>query len=253
MTQPPFRRTWLVGLCIALLTLVGCTAKIDVTFYKGEAWDAVQSINFAAGEMWGGEAATDTQIEQTINQWRAAGVEVEWRKEHPADGSTTYIIEEKGQGYDTLLATVFNEGTTIYEDAEGQIHFEWHGGSGGLVTQEVRLTGGRIVSSNADQVQGGTAIWYNPTSIEAVLTPSSRLNLGSTLLIVGIVGVVLLALLAAVAVILILARRKQAAPVPVPAAAPPQEEPPATRRCIHCGGEIRAQARFCSHCGRSQI
>lgn len=246
------RHILIIGLCLVMSVLTGCTAKVEVTFYKDEEWEAVQSLNFAPGEMWGGEAATDTQLEQTVSQWRAAGVEVEWRKEHPDDGSTTYIIEEKGRGYDTLLATVFNEGTTIYEDAEGQIHFEWHGG-GGLVTQEVRLTGGRIVSSNADQVQGSTAIWYNPTSIEAVLTPGSRLNLGSTGLIGGIVGVVLLALLAVGAVILVLARRKQAAPVPVPAAAPPQEGHPATRRCIHCGGEIRAQARFCSHCGHSQI
>ncbi len=252
MTKNFLRRVLTIGLGIVMLALVGCTVKVEVTFYGDEAWEAVQRVNFAPGEMFGGEASTDMQIEQTVNEWRAMGIDVEWHKDHPGDGSTTYVIEEKGQGYDLLLATVFNEGVTLYEDAEGQIHFEWYGSSG-LVTQEVQLTGGRIISSDADAVQGNTAIWYNPESIEAVLTPASRSVLGSVPLLGVVLAILLLAALAGVVVVVVLlARRKQAQPIPVHSPAPAPVTPAVPHRCIYCGGEIRSQARFCSHCGKPQ-
>jgi hypothetical protein len=57
----------------------------------------------------------------------------------------------------------------------------------------------------------------------------------------------------AVAILLLLRRRKQLLPAPAMAAARPIQPPPAGRRCMHCGQDIRAEARFCPHCGQPQM
>ena len=65
----------------------------------------------------------------------------------------------------------------------------------GFFQSTVTLHAGRIISSNADEVEGGTATWYNPTEIEVVFTPPSAFppaclwGVGGLILVAAAVGI----------------------------------------------------------------
>lgn len=105
-----------------------------------------------------------------------AGVTYEWHKEKD-DPNFVYIITAAGKGFDLLNEFLFSGTGSIQLTSKGiQIDFQ----NAGLLNPRsatLRLTGGKIVESNADETQGNTAIWWNIKSgdqVRVILTEASK-------------------------------------------------------------------------------
>ncbi|MBC7265160.1 MAG: hypothetical protein H5T64_12510 [Chloroflexi bacterium] len=203
----PWRRALYLAISIlALLALTGCVGYVEahITFYPQEEWKAEVRLSFTAQQVMqlGGEQAIEASLrEQAATKLKEGDVRYTWKKEPQRDGGITYIVSIEGRGLQKLNETAFSGMATIYVDEssrERRVVFSAMpaGLLGGTVS--LRLTGGKIISSNADELKGNTAIWYNLTfgeSAEAVLTETSRTALPcpvSTALVVFVMGLCLL-------------------------------------------------------------
>jgi hypothetical protein len=149
---------------------------------------------------------------QGLDEWKARVQELDQREdlnvtfeeEKAEDGSLSYIVEGDGQQY-AGLNEVFFEGkadisvadvngqrqvTIRYQppaDATGQAAAP--GGSQQPPSQQdlemmkafglgvtYRISGGQIINSNATRVEGNTAIWEFPTTIEITLTEAPEFS-----------------------------------------------------------------------------
>lgn len=216
--------------------LVGCGAvETHVAFYLEERWDAKMGITLTASEIatLGGEAVLESELKKEMTKYKARGIEYSWNKSHGSDGSTTYNLSLNGRGWDALNELVFNNSARIYTDTspgQRRIHFSYYGS--GYRSFTLHLTGGRIISSNADETKGGTAIWYNVIgSAEAVLTEASPVDvIGKVLIGLAVIGVIL------GAGILFRTRRRG--------------RMPSFQTCPQCGAQNNASAKFCMRCGQ---
>jgi predicted enzyme related to lactoylglutathione lyase len=212
-------RRFLGLLAIAtLLLLAGCgTMDTEVTFYKGERWQTIMEVYLlpATVSMMGGEASLEAEMERSMPEVEDEEVEFSWEKERHEDGGVTYRFTIKGEGWDQLNEGVFDGRATITRDESGQVHLSYYTmGDIGFTRTVMRLRGGKIISSNADRVEGDTAVWIDPSRVEVVLTEKSSFGLGNTLLIAvgGSFCLVLVIVLGGLA--LFLWQRKRVSPAP---------------------------------------
>lgn len=227
---------FLLSVILGALLLAGCggEAKTDVTLYKGENWQAIMELAIPSQllGMAGGEAALENELRSSLRE-KPPDIEVSWHREYEGQ-NVVYHFTLKGRGWDKLNEAIFDGGATIVGE-DGKVHITYPIPWGSELTiSTLTLRGGKIVSSNADEVTNGSAIWYNPTgTIEAVLTEKSRINWPVILLIalgVSMVG----------GAIAFLTRRQ-----PSEAGAFIVEE----SVCPRCGTVNPPGAKFCKHCG----
>ena len=193
-----------VAVIIAVpLLLSGCVGVItaDVTLYSDEKWQANVDLTLTQEEvlMAGGEEAIESQLQFQIAEWEQQGNPGSWRKEYK-EKNVIYHLSVQGEGWSALNRAVFNNQAQIRYIDRGRVYFFLPLQS--AFAQQpltLRLTGGKIISSNADEVSGRTAIWYDVRSkggAEATLTEagqSSPACLGSVGLVVLLIPVTMLA------------------------------------------------------------
>jgi len=235
---------WLMAVLAACL-VCGCgIMRNDVTFLKGGRWSAQARITIPAQvlSMYGGEAGFESLMQQQLDadEWKLfqQGIKVERSK----DGSITYLMARQGTDLDSLNDELFSGLANISRRPDGTIEFYYAPGWGAQA-YGLRLTGGRILSSNADEIKGNTAIWNDlmrSGSAEAVLTESTGASVNPGLLGAGAVLIV-----AAVA-LYSFARSRGHAPV---GAQTPTDRAVSGEFCMRCGAKLMPGAQFCHSCG----
>jgi len=170
---------------IGVLLLAGCgTADTEVTLYEGEKWQCVGRLVVPVEmvEMEGGEEDLDSRVLSILEEYREAAPEVEisWDKEYEGQ-DVVYCFTLDGTGWELLDQLVFRSAGSIVKE-DGKVHIRYlipaYEELEELVYSSFTLKGGKIISSNADETIGGSAIWHNPmgTTIEAVLVEKAQTN-----------------------------------------------------------------------------
>ena len=247
-----------LGILFATLSLlgliaVGCVgigdADVHVTFYSGERWKAevTSSLTWREVSTLGGQQEIEDYLEDELTRqalredWKYS-----WRAEYPQGGGVTYVISAEGSGLDTLRGILGEQATVYVPDSNGSrrlvVHFTPT--SPALASSyTLQLTGGEIISSNADVVEGSTAIWYDlgyGESADAVLTEASSFGAGSLMVpLVGGAGCIGVLTVAAVGAILGVRAFRQ------------RETRKPSRNvvhCIKCGHANKRGSRFCVKC-----
>jgi len=207
----PQRPAIAILLCMILL-LSACSAETNLTLHPEERWVVTSTfsfdrrllpeltvglqvcrligLNIGLGTRGWGLAALESGLDELVAQYRGQGVEASWAKRGLPWGDIRYTVTVKGQGWDKLqLITPPAIELGLSESEGGEIHLSMRStamerGLGNLVPFTFRLRGGRILSSNADSVSGGTATWHRPTGlVEAVVTPAPERDLALPLLV----------------------------------------------------------------------
>lgn len=212
---------WLIGI-VSGLVLAGCTAAMDVTILPDEQWEGVVSMDLPAEmvESMGGIDELRNQMESEATSDEAFSPE-DVRIEETEDGGARIIGEASGQGFDSLNENFFESSATISTNEQGHVTinhtYEQQGGMG--LTMIVKLSGSEIIESNADQVEGSTATWTNPSEVRVTLIPGRPGGGGGVpgaanffLIIAALVGVVIVLGLIAIGVIFLVRGKQQDPP-----------------------------------------
>jgi ribosomal protein L40E len=236
------KKTTLLAAAIVALLLSGCgILRTDITFLQGERWKASVRMTIPAQmvSMYGGEAGIDSLLQQQAqSEWQQ--LQQVMKKERGKDGSVTYVFSSEGSGLYDLNEKVFQGQASISRNPDGTIAFSYSPGWGAEM-YGLSITGGKIISSNADQVKGNTAIWNDlirSGSAEVVLTESTGSNIN-----LGLLGGGALLIMAAAALFLFARSRRQTA------AAVKTSDSLAIGFCMRCGAKAMPGARFCPSCG----
>lgn len=221
---------------VALSLLLTACGSVDteVTFYEGERWHTVMRLTVSREivEMAGGEEALERQALSDLDE-EVEGVEVSWVKERSDQQGVVYRITLDGTGWERLNRAVFDNRARITREGDRvHIRYEVPWGSELTITT-LTLRGGKIISSNADEVSGGSATWHYPSgTVEAVLTEKSHVSVA--LVVVGGLCALLIAGLVVAAGgigIFVLSRRTTKI------------------YCTKCGAANAAGNQFCIKCG----
>ena len=224
------------------LVLSGCgIVRTDVTFLQGGRWKASVRMTIPAQvlSMYGGEAGIDSLLQQQAGQnWQQA--EQVMKKERGKDGSVTYVFNTEGAGLDDLNEKAFEGLATISQSPDGEISFSYSPGLGAQM-YGLSITGGRIISGNADEVKGNTAIWHDlmrSGSAQVVVTEASGLGVNLGLAAAGV------ALVAVALGVVLWSRKRERRPAAIQA---PESTP--VVYCMRCGARAIPGAKFCASCG----
>jgi len=168
--------SWVVGILFGLL-LAGCTVEMDVTVLQDEQWEAVGSMEIPPemAEAMGGIEGVKEQMEEDDDEGIFNSGEA--RVEETSDGGIRIIGETSGQGFEKLNEDTFDGNATITTNDQGHVTisntYEQDTSDINMgITTIIKVTGNEIIQSNANRVEGGTAIWENPNgTIEVTLIP----------------------------------------------------------------------------------
>jgi hypothetical protein len=235
------KKTALLAAVIVAFLLSGCgILRTDITFLQGERWKAIVRMTVPAQLLtMYGEAGIDSQVQQrAATDWQQ--LQQVMKKERGKDGSVTYVFTSEGVGLNDLNEKVFQGQATISRSSDGTIAFSYSPGWDAQM-YGLSITGGKIVSSNADQVKGNTAMWNDlmrSGSAEVVLTESTGSNLNLGLLVGGAL------LIVAAAAVFLFARSRRQTVVPAKTS-----DSVTITYCLRCGAKAMPGARFCPSCG----
>jgi len=211
-------------LAVLAFLLTACSTETEVTLYEDEEWvvvntvtlnlsllpqigvgsDIIPGIGLEIGMDTGAwsETMLDAGLNQIVAEYRAQGVQASWSKRSAGGGETAYTIRLEGTGWAQLqdvALTGMNMNASVVNLGDDQVRFslemeettgemEW---LNYLAQSTFHLRGGRIVSSNAHEVRGGRATWYNPQgTLIAVVTPAKRFDFSNPWVIGGTAVVV---------------------------------------------------------------
>jgi len=214
LTQKSNRKTLsrlsILTLAFAALLLTGClSVQTNVALHGQGQWHGVQAITLSEDfvqlmESEGGssELTTDTEgLDEWLDQAQDAAAQdnlnVSFNEVRGDDGSLSYILQADGQQLDTLNQVLFQgqaeisvnevdgqrqitivydpteaEGEDVPTPAEQEMSAEMMQAFG--ISMFFRITGGQIISHNADRVEGSTAIWETPRQVEVTLTEAAE-------------------------------------------------------------------------------
>ena len=257
-SSKPRRPTRLLPLILALMLLLSaCSQKLDITINQSESWRVKSQVQYDEelldlfGDLAGGIIGEELgvplpsmDISDAIGsldyvfglarqQFAARGIRFSWQRAHDK-----LTLDLRGQNLVQFnqLAPQF---ASVEKIEDGQYHLtmdiltladldpgleDMDDYTAGLFTYTVILHAGKIIRSNADLVQGGTATWYNPTMIDVVFTPAGSLL---PVCLWGTGGLVLVAIIVAVA-----SRFRG-------------------QRCPTCGARAGKNTEVCPNCGSS--
>jgi hypothetical protein len=191
------------------------SAQTNLALYGQEQWSGVQAITLSSdfvelmeseGADLSSELSPDSEgLDQWLQQAQSAtdseNVNVSFNEVKGNDGSLSYVFQADGsqyaflnevlfQGqaeisvaevngqrhvtirYDAAAATEGSTGETSQADAEMSAEMMQLFG----ITIVTRISGGEIISHNADRVEGNTAIWDTPRLIEITLTEAAQFD-----------------------------------------------------------------------------
>lgn len=206
-------RRYFLLLGVFSLILSACREETDLYFYTNRSWKVESALTVdkalidlfmgVGGMTLGSELGipipssvlqSDNWIslayDWMVNMYRNMGLDARWRQR-----SNTYILTVKGDDFNHLPGV--REQLIILEPVagtDGQYHLYMEtlalgGNMGDLgelqeINQQLSMFGfgyervvilhaGRIIRSNADEVQGGRAVWRNPATVDVVFVPAS--------------------------------------------------------------------------------
>lgn len=221
--------SWLVVI-VALfgLFLTACGADVEqtVTFKRDEAWEAEMVIILPpeTAALAGGLGAIESQLAEAMDELEVMGVTTSLEPGRDNDGNPTYTIYTAGQRLDILENIAFDNGSLSAQmvDGQRQIAVDYYPDlSDGNFT--LTLIGGKVISSNGEEIGGGKVRWVNPGRVQAVLTEKSPFNFAILLIPAGI------ALFVVVGLVVVRLNRGP--------------------HCFNCGYRLSSQAIFCPNCG----
>ena len=211
-----FSKVSILVAAAASLLLTGCIGvQTNLGFYGEGQWSGVQAITLSSefvelmeseGTDVGGELTTETQdLDEWVQQAQGAAADnslnVTFNEVTGEDGSLTYVMEAEGSQYEALNQVLFQgEADISVADVDGQrqitIRYDSSEATEGEATPEgeemsaemmeafgfsfiTRISGGEIISHNADRVEGNTAFWETPGLIEITLTEAAIFDPGT--------------------------------------------------------------------------
>ena len=248
----------LFPLLLLMFLLSACSQNMDLRFPSAETWSLQTRFQYDKGliDLAGGvvEAAVSQEMNVDIPlsnasgaldllgsafslakpQYAAKGITFNWQR--PSED--TFVLDFSGKTlnqFNQIAPDMF-----IIQDLGGgkyrlQMTFQDLGdlvpGMGGmdafgaLFQSQVSLYAGRIISSNADRLSGGTATWENPKNIDVTFTPGGSISPACLLVAAGLV-------LAAAGIFAFTRLRG--------------------RPCVMCGARVSRSAGVCPKCGTPQ-
>jgi len=209
-----FSRVSILGVVATSLLLTGCIGvQTNLGFYGDGQWSGVQAITLSPEFVQlresegsdGSELATKTAgLDEWIQRAQDADADeslnVTFNEVTDEDSSRTYVLQAEGSQYETLNEVLFEGKADIsVADVDGQrqitIRFDPSETTEGQAMQEeamsaemmgafgakviTRISGGEIISHNADRVEGNTAIWETPGLVEITLTEAALFDPGT--------------------------------------------------------------------------
>ncbi len=198
----------LIILALLSLILTGCREETDLYFYTDQRWkvetaltvdEAIMDLAMGVGgavvgsefgvpipdSLLESENWVSLSLDYIVAEYKNQGLEAKWRK-----SSNTYTLTVEGERYSNMPGASL--GAIILEPVSGtedQYYFRMEtpdmGDLNDLALPGLRydrvitLHTGRIIQSNADEVNGSTAIWRNPSGVvDAVFVPASPFPVG---------------------------------------------------------------------------
>lgn len=261
LTRPRF--IVFIILLLLLLGLEGClpfalpiqSLDTQLTLGREEAWE----IEIRMALTPEGQAYT-SMIVPELSNWASgviqAGAEASWEALEPQQGEgPVYLLRATGVGYHILNSQALDQAavTLLEIDGKRQIQFYYSGTSlFGLIPQyHFTLKGGRVISTNGQQINSATVEWLNPAvPMEAVMHEPA--NLTWLWVVLGLAGVTfLIAMLLSAGLLVGVSQRKKPA---APAAASLFTSPAAAQTyCTQCGAPMPPAAQFCPACGAKRL
>ena len=242
----------LIGLLLLLL-FTACvpleSIETRLKLSSGERWQAhIEFLLASETALFASEI--DQMLESDIESIEQQGIDFSWRQEKPdQDGRINYVLDFSGQGYDLLNSTLLEQNAIIVDEETGNIIFNAHSDYGqvtGAGESRFVLQGGRIISSNGNQVNSGTVEWINPSGrMEAEITEGSGFNWLWLLFILIVVG-------GGFAAYWFVFRKSPGTLSPIFASSGQVPQPSSVRYCAECGTQMQAGAKFCPNCGATQ-
>jgi hypothetical protein len=223
----------------------------------------------------------EQKLSQTTEEYRQKGIAFSYQKLSPDEsGNIPIQVTMKGQGYDKLNTALGESAISIDGDGSSRVlNFRLSMGVTGAQSTEFTLHGGKILSSNGNQLDGNTVQWVNfPGVMTATMQEPSLLDYALWI----VIGVSALVIVFAAILLLVawkLTRKKPVArpnptpfrqpypgqapdanyypsrPFAQPYSPPAQVAPPPLAQpkyCVQCRAQIPAQAVFCPQCGAKQ-
>ncbi|HMQ53027.1 MAG TPA: hypothetical protein PKE64_27115 [Anaerolineae bacterium] len=189
-----------IVLSVIATLLAGClNLQTNIALHGQDEWHGVMAMQFAPEfvemmEQGDSQTSTDTaELEEMLAHAQSAAdrsdLNVTFDEVKGEDGSLNYLLQAEGQTLQSLNEVFFEGKADIsVTEVNGQRQItiradmaedsdqapstpediEMMKAFGLGVT--VRISGGEIISSNASRVEGNTAIWDFPTTIEVTLT-----------------------------------------------------------------------------------
>jgi LPXTG-motif cell wall-anchored protein len=158
-----------------------------------EKWENRNTITFSSSEveMMGGIEEIRNQAEEDMEEQSEKEYEQSFRVKENNDGTATYIINQKGKGYDNLNDALFGGDASISAGKGNEVTIRYNMSFGEMSYLDkaiFKISGSKIIDSNADRVEGSTAIWEDPSSINVTLVGGGGSSIIWLLLGVVVVG-----------------------------------------------------------------
>lgn len=167
-------RALVLSTCLVLLTLTACVGIVDnsVTLSWDERWAANMKLTVSEQEvaMAGGEEILDRQVDAAFQQQQstanALGIHLSQSKQSGPGKSRIYLYTAEGQGFSELSSFVFQglaqiQKETTPDEARLSFSFSPMGSGARFYSLTLTIRGGKVTSTNADQVSGNTLTWAN--------------------------------------------------------------------------------------------
>jgi hypothetical protein len=125
----------------------------------------------------GGVGGIEEQLAEQSEKNEPYNLEQQFEWKQLDNGTVVIFGDVKGKDFDGLNEMFFEGKAEVTEEAvdgQRQIKIRRTYSSNQIGSREIKITGGDIVHSNADQVEGNTAIWHNPDHLEVTLTEASK-------------------------------------------------------------------------------
>ena len=163
----------LIILLSGCLTVVSSNGNLQLT--SGEKWTLDLNFQIPAEEVLINGIAISQSLNQMVQKGTKIGVEVNWEQNGPNNlGNITYIIKMSGKNYDQLNEQFDGSFRVENQEFDGKpaVHI--------IITPYLgvpsrnstfSLSGGNVISTNGQKIDGNTIKWTNSNYMEATMEP----------------------------------------------------------------------------------
>lgn len=251
------KRVLLVFILGILLSFTACESKSDFKFSGGEKWSLKSHMDFDAGiakdvgsiasSLLSPLTGTDLpnglfNLEMYINplmnymknSLRSEGVDFDWKYDKKTLSFTMSgnsfaplidggLLQPIGNNQYRFYVDGNDVSATLFPEYADEIR-QLDNMLGSFSGNEVTISAGKIIQSNADKQTSRKAVWYNQKVIDVVFMPSRPMDNLFWILLVAIVVIILLVVIV-------------------------KGVGSGNAFCPNCGAKIRRRTKICPQCG----